>query len=278
MATPTKNVTITPNLLFTTGSARAALTTIGVGPIVENPDGKISAKMTDAQILQFRNVAGMHKLEEGEISAVTPLPLGVPTAGTPNGFVGAGGGTIQSPRTGDVWTNATGEVIAVYGLGGWTATASPIKLETHQMHIASGAAGTTIPAGALKVPAAGIPSTGAATGYRNTGGGTLAVPKNGDTWVNAAGAVVATFAAGAWVAAPGSQRAVGSAVPGKELHPDRKLWPYYDATGAIITPGSGGTFTVTTAAGTKTVTGTPPVAGTPEQLKALHAPKVAPKK
>jgi hypothetical protein len=273
MATPTKNVTITPNLLFTTGAARAALTTIGVGPIVENPDGKISAKMTDAQILQFRNVAGMHKLEEGEISAVTPLPLGVPTAGTPNGFVGAGGGTTLSPRTGDVWTNAAGEVIAVYGLAGWTATASPVKLQDHQMHIASGAAGTTIPAGALKVPAAGVPATGAANGYKNTGGGTLAVPKNGDTWVNQAGAVVATFTAGAWVAAPGVPVAAG-----KDLHPDRKLWPYYDASGAIITPGSGGTYTVTTAAGTKTVTGVPPVAGTAEQLKALHTPKVAPKK
>jgi hypothetical protein len=273
MATPTKNVTITPNLLFTTGAARAALTTIGVGPIVENPDGKISAKMTDAQILQFRNVAGMHKLEEGEVSVATPLPLGVPTAGTPNGFVGAGGGTTLSPRTGDVWTNATGEVIAVYGLAGWTATASPVKLQDHQMHIASGAAGTTIPAGALKVPAAGVPATGAANGYKNTGGGTLAVPKNGDTWVNQAGAVVATFTAGAWVAAPGVPVAAG-----KDLHPDRKLWPYYDASGAIITPGSGGTYTVTTAAGTKTVTGVPPVAGTAEQLKALHTPKVAPKK
>jgi hypothetical protein len=273
--TATKDVTITPNLLHTTGAARAALSTIGVGPIVENPDGTIAAKMTDAQIVQFRNVAGMHKLVEGEVSAVTALPLGVPTAGTPNGFVGAGGGSTLSPRTGDVWTNATGEVIAVYGLGGWEATASPIKLETHQMHIASGAAGTTIPAGALKVPAAGIPSTGAANGFRNTGGGTLAVPQNGDTWVNQAGAAVATFTSGAWVAAPGSERAKGGPV---DLHPERKLWPYYDAKGNVITPGAGTSYTVSNASGTKAVTGTPPAAGTPEELAALHKPQPAKKK
>ena len=51
-----------------------------------------------------------------------------------------------------------------------------------------------------------------------------------------------------------------------------------DAKGNVITPSAGGTYTVTNASGAKTITGTPPVAGTPEELTALHKPQPAKKK
>jgi hypothetical protein len=66
MSQPTKTVVITPNQSFNSGNARLLLSQLNCGPIVEQKNGNLEARLTDDQIAMFRLKGPMHQIKVTE--------------------------------------------------------------------------------------------------------------------------------------------------------------------------------------------------------------------
>jgi hypothetical protein len=112
-------------------------------------------------------------------SSSTSLPAGVPSTATT--YYGAGGGTAAAPKVGDAYLNSAGNVVAVYGTGGWvaytgTAMTGPQLQQVLTNTTTAAAAGAS---GAANPPVVTTPPTtptGTATATSTSGGSNATGP------------------------------------------------------------------------------------------------------
>lgn len=89
-------------------------------------------------------------------STTSALPSGVPSTATT--YYAAGGGTAAAPKVGDAYLNSAGNIVAVFGTGGWsTYTGTAITAAQYSQLLQNAAAQAS---GTAAGTAAGTTSTG----------------------------------------------------------------------------------------------------------------------